>query len=108
MRHVFSTVAQKFLVNVPYRYVLGRTLQDPPISESSHVSFKSTVVCTVGLPGAEYVVFTLPENSCANANLAKILDFSVYFPMPIPSLPTAEFTASAFTCIEPPPTTEAS
>ena len=56
-------VALKFLVNVPYKYVLGRTLQEPPISASNQVSFKSTVVCTVGLPGAEYVVFTLPENS---------------------------------------------
>ena len=108
MRHVFSTIAPKFLVNVPYRYVLGRTLQDPPISASSHVSFKSTVVCTVGFAWCEYVVLPYQRNSCANANLAKILDFSVSFPMPIPSLPTAEFTASAFTCIEPPPTTEAS
>jgi hypothetical protein len=56
-------VAPKFLVNVPYRYVLGRMLQEPPISASNQVSFKSTVVCTVGFPGAEYVVFNLPENS---------------------------------------------
>ena len=60
---MLSMVAPKFLVNVPYKYVLGTNAPGAADFSIKPCIFKSSSVFTVGLPGAEYVVFTLPENS---------------------------------------------